>query len=339
MTAEGKEQRPVRLVAGIDEAGLGPLLGPLTLGFSVMRLPVSGRNVWEALDGIVARGAAKDATHIVVADSKKVYSRNPRGRRRLETTALGFLAQRSVGPPTSGAELLRSPAESIRPRASEVARHPWYECLPSELPIWTDAGRLELRAESLRRELEKNDLALVDAGVRVIPAGELNRSFRRTDNKSETVWTHVSAILLHLWESYGHHDMHVIVDRQGGRFRYGRLLDRSFVGARVRIGFESPDHSEYLIETSPESEGERRRLRLTFAEKAEDRAFTVALGSCLAKYARELAMGAFNDYFGSLQPDLAPTAGYTTDGRRWVRDAEKTLRAHQIDPEVLIRER
>ncbi len=50
-------------------------------------------------------------------------------------------------------------------------------------------------------------------------------------------------------------------------------------------------------------------------------------------------MGAFNRYFGNLQPDLRPTAGYTTDGRRWVRDAASTLEKVGIDREVLVRRR
>ena len=32
--------RETRVLAGIDEAGLGPILGPLTLGYSAFRVPV-----------------------------------------------------------------------------------------------------------------------------------------------------------------------------------------------------------------------------------------------------------------------------------------------------------
>lgn len=324
-----------RVVAGIDEAGLGPLLGPLTLGFSVLRLPRAGINVWDELAAIVSRSAREDAERLVVADSKKVYARNPRGRRRLETTVLGFLDQRPGGAPRSGPALLRCAAESMRPRAAVVAQHPWYAELPERLPYWVDAGRLELRAEALRRELARRELELVEAGVRLIPAGELNRSYRRTHNKGATVWTRVGSILKHLWQEYGPEGVHVIVDRQGGRFLYGRPLAATLPEARLRVGRESPDHSEYRLEAPDGS----RRMRVTFAEKAEDRAFTVALASCIAKYTRELAMEAFNAYFIARQPGLAPTAGYTTDGRRWVRDAEATLVAEGIDPQLLIRQR
>jgi hypothetical protein len=335
MTAPARVPAATRLVAGIDEAGLGPLLGPLTLGFSVLRLPRGGLNVWDELATVVSRVARDDAKRLVVADSKKVHARNPRGRRRLETTVLGFLAQRPGGAPTDGAALLRCAAESFRPRASVVARHPWYAELPAHLPLWVDAGRLELRAEALRRELEQRNIELVDAGVRLIPAGELNRSFRRTHNKGVTVWTRVASILKHIWMRYGAENPHVIVDRQGGRFRYARPLKAAVPEAQLVVGHESPNHSEYQLD-SPDG---TRSMRVTFAEKAEDRAFTVALASCIAKYTRELAMDAFNNYFLALQPGLLPTAGYTTDGRRWVRDAEATLHASGIDPELLIRQR
>ncbi len=328
-----------KIVAGIDEAGLGPLLGPLTLGFSVMRLPGSGVNVWDALDDIVAPSTGRKEERIVIADSKKVYSRNPTGRRRLETSVLTFLAQRPFGAPACGADLLRTSDAKLRPRAADVAVHPWYARLAKRLPLWCDEGRLELRAEALRRSMDSAQIQLLDAGVRLVPAGELNRSFRKTGNKSDTVWSIVAEILQHLWQEYGASHPHVIIDRQGGRFRYGKPLAKLFPESRLRIGPETPSQSEYTLE-APGIPGEApRSMRVTFAEKAEDRAFSVALGSCVAKYARELSMEAFNDYFRGLQPDLAPTAGYTTDGRRWVAEAREMLSSNQIDPEVLIRQR
>lgn len=336
MSEAGASSR-ARIVAGIDEAGLGPLLGPLTIGYAALRLPPRKLNVWEALSSIVSQDPKQDAEHLVVADSKRVFARNARGERRLEATTLCFLGQRSTSRPLNGADLLRTTPPALRPRAADIQASPWYAELPAELPIWLDQGRLELRQEKLRRELDDHELGVADAGVCVIPAAELNRSFARTNNKSSTVWEIVAGILRHLWLEYGHEDLHVIVDRQGGRFRYGRPLGHSFPGASVRVGHESPTLSEYKLE---QRDGELlRRMRLTFAEKAEDRAFTVALGSCFAKYARELCMQAFNDYFGALQQDLKPTAGYTTDGRRWLKDAAPLLAGLELPREQLVRQR
>lgn len=336
MTSEERSGRP-RVVAGIDEAGLGPLLGPLTLGYAALRVPPGELNVWDALERVVTRDPKQDAERLVVADSKRVFARNPRGARRLESTALGFLAARPAGMPESGAQLLRSTPEALRPRATDIGASPWYAELPSSLPAWVDRGRLELRAELLGRELAGAGLAVVDAGVRVVPAIELNRSFARTNNKSASVWDLVAGILRHLWEELAHEHVHVIVDRQGGRFRYARPLARSFPGVALRVGRESPDRSEYQLESRGEEP--RRRMWLTFAEKAEDRAFTVALGSCFAKYARELCMGAFNRYFGARQEGLAPTAGYTTDGRRWLEEAAPALAGLDLRRDVLARRR
>ena len=36
-------------------------------------------------------------------------------------------------------------------------------------------------------------------------------------------------------------------------------------------------------------------------------------------------MEAFNNWFEARQPGLKPTAGYTTDGRRWLEDARPLL--------------
>ena len=57
------------------------------------------------------------------------------------------------------------------------------------------------------------------------------------------------------------------------------------------------------------------------------------------KYARELGMTAFNDFFTGLLAGLKPTAGYTTDGRRWLKDAEPCLRELELRPGCLQRER
>ena len=50
-------------------------------------------------------------------------------------------------------------------------------------------------------------------------------------------------------------------------------------------------------------------------------------------------MCAFNEYFHERAPELKPTAGYTTDARRWLRDAEPLLAALPLAPTALVRRR
>ncbi len=80
-------------------------------------------------------------------------------------------------------------------------------------------------------------------------------------------------------------------------------------------------------------------MRLEFQAKGEEHSFAVALASCIAKYAREIAMSGFNRYFEAHQPNLKPTAGYTTDGRRWLAEAESALASTGVARGVLVRDR
>lgn len=331
-----------RVFAGIDEAGLGPLLGPLAIGFSAFRTPRTCGHLWDALGDVVSNDPAHDRTHIIVADSKRVFTRNARGRRRLETTALAFLAQNPPAhrPPCTGNEVLESVPPSLRPDARLLARHPWYAHMAAALPRTREAGSLELTAERLRRAMRTASVEQLTAGVRLVPAGALNESYAETHNKGRTLWNMTAGVLRHLWDAYACEGLHAILDRQGGRTHYAGLISRAFPGCRVHTITEGGPYCEYRVYERDAEDGRApRRMRLCFAEHGEERSFAVALASCMAKFGRELALKAFNDYFESLQPGLRPTAGYTTDGRRWLQDAARAVQAANLDAGVLIRER
>lgn len=326
-------QEDTRVFAGIDEAGLGPLLGPLTIGWSAFRVPRDRVDLWSKLKQIVSNDPREDRDRLIVADSKKVYSRNPRGRRRLEATALAFLAQLDKGGLPSGQGLLQLSPPGRNLGAEVYAAHPWYGDLPEVLPRHVPADRLELRVQQLRRVMEQAKVELPGAGVCVIPVGELNQSFVDTDNKALTQWLVVSDIIKHLWEEHAADGLSLFVDRLGGRRRYRSLVGGVFPRASVEVVREVSGLSEYVVR-----EG-KSRMRIAFAERCEERSFSVALASCLAKYARELSMEAFNDFFEGLQPNLRPTAGYTADGRRWLEEARPALEQACVPTERLVRDR
>lgn len=328
-----------RLLAGVDEAGLGPLLGPLTIGYSVLRAPADEPDPWRLLRRAVHKRPTKRAK-LVVADSKRVFARNPVGRRRLEKTVLTFLALLCPEgrPPRDAAELLFG---ALEPERDLVARHPWYARLP-ELPRELAPEAIELGAAGLARRMQARGLALIDAGVRVVPSGELNACFRETDNKAHTVWKRCLEVLRHLWERHGEESPEVTVDLLGGRGHYARLLERGFPEASVRVLFEGHGHAAYVLDERGDAATARwlpRRMHLEFRAKGEDASFAVALASCIAKYSRELVMSAFNDFFADHQPGLRPTAGYRTDGTRWLAEAERAIRVAGVEPEILVRSR
>lgn len=326
-------------IGGIDEAGLGPLLGPLTIGWSVLALPSADADPWRLLARSVARAPRRGERRVVVADSKKVFTRNGEGRRRLERTALAFLAQREPGRavPREPRTLL---FDALRPDAALVERHPWYGRL-EPLPRHHDAGAMELAAAALGRALDRAGVRVGGLGVRVVPAGELNASYRETGNKAETVWARTLEVLRHVWRDFGREAPVVTVDLQGARSTYGPLLARGFPDATVQRLHEEPRYAAYRLDARGEDAGawRPRRMDLVFREKGEEHSFCVALASCLAKYARETVMEAFNAHFAALEPSLVPTAGYATDGRRWLADARPLLARAPLPADVLVRTR
>ena len=320
-------------LGGVDEAGLGPLLGPLCLGWALFEVPDEDSDPRELLASVVAEDPKRDKEHFVVADSKRVYSRNARGRKRLEATALAFHAA------THGFRLESDPLRYLQgelgPSDRWLNHHPWYQSLPNPLPVFWERGALELRLERLRREMEEHGVALPTAGARPVPVAELNACFEETNNKSTSLWRYTGAALAHLLEHCRGRQARLVVDRQGGRAHYGGPLAQLAPDWSVALVDEGPGASRYRL-TERNGEGD---VAVDFLEKGEQHSLGTALASCLAKYARELAMEGFNAYFRERQPDLAPTAGYTTDGRRWLGEAQATLQAEGLSKRCVIRER
>jgi ribonuclease HII len=321
------------LLGGVDEAGLGPLLGPLCLGWALFEVPDPESDPRALLSDVVAEDPKRDKEHFVVADSKRVYSRNARGRKRLEATALAFHAA------THGFRLESDPLRYLQgelgPSERWLSHHPWYRSLPTPLPTFWERGALELRLERLRRALEASGVSLPTAGARPVPVAELNACFEETGNKSTALWRYTGAAVAHLLERCRGRQGRLVVDRQGGRSQYGGHLARLAPDWSVALVEEGPGASRYRLT----ERGGAGDVAVDFLEKGEQHSLATALASCLAKYARELAMEGFNAYFAERQPDLAPTAGYTTDGRRWLVDAGETLKAAGLSRRCVIRER
>lgn len=321
-----------RIHAGIDEAGLGPLLGPLCIGWCVTSSPSQAKqlNHWDLWNSAVSQKHPRKSELLFVADSKRVFDGSPSSRVRLAATALSFL--RAAGnPAVCGRDLLHSPVPPLRPQ--EEASAPWFgswlQTLPSEVP----EQQLKRQAAALEAAMESSACRVLEAAVRIAPAGELNASFERTQNKAVSTWALVAPILTHLWQIYGQRQVAVVLDRQGGRRHYGGLLAQEFPFCEIQTLRESSDLAQYRIC------GAERRMLLTVRPKAEDSSLPVAVGSCLAKYARESVMGAFNRWFTDFQEELKPTAGYVTDARRWLLDARPALAKAKVPTELLIRTR
>ena len=94
--------RGVMIRIGIDEAGLGPKVGPLVISAVAFRFrEPPAETLWHSLSEVVCRSRRQRPTTLVVDDSKTVYS-PARGLGRLEETVLAFLAAAGVEEIESG---------------------------------------------------------------------------------------------------------------------------------------------------------------------------------------------------------------------------------------------
>ena len=112
---------------------------------------------------------------------------------------------------------------------------------------------------------------------------------------------------------------------------YLPALRRAFPDSSIRKLRERVEQSSYSI-----SQG-HRRVKVTFTAGGEDRAFPTALASCIAKYVRELMLHLLNRWFRAKMPELRPTAGYYTDGRRFLKEVAPIVDSADFPRSLLVR--
>ena len=317
-------------LAGIDEAGYGPVLGPLAVGLSSFRISAAGDgDLWRRLAGAVAREvvATGPPGGLPVLDSKQLY-RSGQDLAPLETVALAFSCFFSGTLPKNAGEFLELHCDR---EGLELKRYPWYrDSLPSlPLPLRADA-------DTILRSVERLRLRAVAAGVeplllrlRLLLAGEFNRLTRRAGSKARVLFDQNASLIDELVRH--HRPARILSDRHGGRKRYGDLIESAFPLARMKVLSEERERASYLV-GKPED-----GFELTFQVKGEQHGLEVALASIMAKYARELFMAAFNLHFARLVPGIRRTAGYYTDGHRFLNDLEQAGAFPSDDRELLVR--
>jgi ribonuclease HII len=307
------------VLAGVDEAGLGPVLGPLVVAGVAMTGP-RGQDPWKLLRRVVCRRHSKKGS-LRVADSKKV-NQGPHGRQHLERTVLCFLGVLRDELPATLKELLEGSGVPLAP----LERCPWYGHLDLPLPLDNDRDELELKSHLLARAMDKKQIHLQHIALRPVDAAEFNALITETDNKSHAHFHAYSAVIAELLRVLDHSpaatdDAHLVADRCGGRFRYLAGLRQHLRDRRIQILEEHPEFSSYLIHRLTK-DPDQAPVRISFAARGEDRAFPTALASCAAKYVRELMMECINRWFACHIPGLRRTAGYYVDGHRFLEEVD-----------------
>ncbi len=317
------------IIAGIDEAGYGPVMGPLVITVVAFDVPdeKAHGSLWELLKDGVSDSQKDRKNRLCVRDSKKLYhARN--GLRALEDAVLSFLLVADAKAAPSFYQLLdRLSCHD----AGAIARYPWYADKDYALPVATSVSAVLNYANLLQYAFIRNNMRFRHAGSCVLAVHEFNEQVRLCGNKGTVLFRSCASLISGLWDACGD-TIYLTIDKQGGRNSYLDPLQEQFPTAAFRALEEGAKVSTYEAINA-----QKKKMTLSFVEKGEESCMAVALASLFSKYVRELFMRLENQYWLQCMPGLKPTAGYYEDAQRFLSQIAPLIREKAIREDILIR--
>ncbi|HEX2476575.1 MAG TPA: hypothetical protein VHK01_17610 [Lacipirellulaceae bacterium] len=361
------------ILIGMDEAGYGPHFGPLVIAATAWEVPdegsgfrVQGSDVGElaSAGGNHSRSAAVLAEptesrktraadcvdlyrllrnvvaksvnerRIAIADSKALFHPGL-GLRQLERGVHAVLY--------SIEQRLCCWSDIVHYCRADPDGHHCHVCWPDgfdcSLPVDAAAAELTRLAARFARACEASLVRPLFIRARLVFPAQFNELVDYYGSKGGAL-SHVTVGLLRevvddvfkFPPAEAGSPVFAVCDKHGGRNYYTALLQHHFSEHWIEPVYES--HAESRYEWGPAES----RVRVTFRMNGE-RFLPTALASMTAKYLRELAMRAFNEFWAAQVSDLRPTAGYPTDSYRFRKAIAAKQRELGIEDRVLWRKR
>jgi ribonuclease HII len=317
------------VLVGIDEAGFGPILGPLIVSSSTFSLPhnLLTCDLWQILRKSVSDRRKRLAGRLLIADSKKAYTRSS-GIGHLQRTVLTVLKCLNKEPST-----LTELVELLCPSClGRLSGYPWYRNI-ADCGLSMDIADKQVASAVLADDLAANGIELLDLKSFCMDVEYYNKMAEAVKNKANVLFSATCSLIKSAYDRFAGDDLQIIVDRQGGRVHYRKSLQRMFSDMKLKILRESPATSSY------ELQADGGAMRIHFVVGGDERYLPVSLASMVSKYLRELLVGNINRYFIGLSAELKPTAGYWKDGLRFIKDVKTNLPGVQFNSNQLIRTR
>lgn len=325
------------ILAGIDEAGLGPTLGPLCTASVGIECPDdwTPATPWEKLAGLFPkepalagelRKSGRNPVACAVCDSKVLYPAAGLGALETAVAVLNCLAHGTLVPQP----VLSHPEAPI---------HPCYDGVVAPFAAVPDAQAVGHVDVHVRPVMEACRAGVVHFAIHVLHEPAFNDIIDSGKNKNrlllEQTGRHLESLVRRFSKS---RSLLVVVDKQGGRNDYLAFLARLFPDTWPEELEAGRERSRYRLRTGPgDKDGPVRPAEIVFQAKADRLSFPTAAASLAAKYLRERAMSNLNAWFGARVPGLKPTAGYPQDAKRWLSDVAD--RADELRLDLLVRKR
>ncbi len=334
------------ILVGIDEAGYGPILGPLCVASVALRLEhwdaKEAPDLWRVLASGVSRqggrGGRPDARgRVAIADSKRLKLANS-----VSTTHPLVHLERGV---LAAARCLAGvlPVDDAALLGVLGTSFPAHRCYAGDafaLPLAHRPDAIDIAASMLDRALGEAGATFLALRCRMLGEAQYNALIRASGNKAETTGAALVEHVRHAWSLLASAPsgtrLGIACDRQGGRMSYAPILDRALPGATITVLEQTEVRSRYVLER------DGLRAGIAFVVEGERDHLPVALASMIAKYTRELAMLRFNRHWsgvsrGAIGEDgVRPTAGYAQDARRWLDEMRGFLAGEDRDALVRI---